>query len=153
MSAASRATSTAEATEIPTSAACKRGSVIDPVSHIAHDVAAAFEGVNDAVFLHRRDAREYRRLFRPVLERGIAGRFELLTQHDGRILDADLFANVTCHQFVVAGQDLDVTPSRFMAATSLPHPDSADLQMPGSRPTPASVHPRLKICPRGSTSR
>ena len=84
------------------------GGVIDPVSHIAHDVAAAFEGMNDAVFLHRRDAREYRRLFRPVLERGIAGRFELLTQHDPRILDADLFANVTCHQFVVAGQDFDV---------------------------------------------
>ena len=52
-----------------------------------------------------------------MLERGIAGGFEFLTQHDGGILDADLFANVTCHQFVVAGQDFDLTPSRFMATT------------------------------------
>ena len=82
--------------------------VIDSVSHIAHHVAATFEGMNDAVFLHGRDAGEYRRLFRPMLERRIAGRFEFLTQHDSGILNADLFANMPRHQFVVAGQDLDV---------------------------------------------
>jgi hypothetical protein len=43
MSAASRATSTAEDTEMPTSAACSDGRVVDSVAHIAHYMTALLE--------------------------------------------------------------------------------------------------------------
>ena len=58
MSAASFATSTAPATEMPTSAACSEGASLMPSPMIADDVPAALERQDDAVLLGRRDARE-----------------------------------------------------------------------------------------------
>ena len=71
MSAASCATSTAVITEMPTSAACSDGRVVDAVAHEADDVPAALQREDDAVLLRRRDAREDGRLLGHVPERRV----------------------------------------------------------------------------------
>ena len=58
-------------TEMPTSAACSDGRIVDPVSQEADDVTAAFQREDDLVLLRRRDAREDRSLFRDMAQRRI----------------------------------------------------------------------------------
>ena len=68
MSAASRATSTADDDRDADVGGVQRRRVVDAVAHVADHVAAQLERENDAVLLHRRDAREDRRFFGQMLQ-------------------------------------------------------------------------------------
>ena len=93
-SAASRATSAAVITEMPTSAVCSDGRVVDAVAHESDDVAPALERQDDPVLLSRRDTREHRRLLREVTERRVVDAFDLLPRDDLLVVQSDALAHV-----------------------------------------------------------
>ncbi len=65
MSAASLATSTAESTDRPTSAECKRRRIVDAVAQIPDDMTAGFEREDHPIFLRWVDPTKQIGLFPP----------------------------------------------------------------------------------------
>ena len=94
ISAASLATSTALATEIPTSAAVKGRRIVDTVAQKADDVAPMFEGKDDAVLLCRRNPGKDRSLLGNMAQGRIGHSLNLFAQDDAFYVQADLGSDV-----------------------------------------------------------
>src|SRR6266446_3237052 len=105
MSAASLATSTAVATDTPTSAVWMEGASLMP-SQEADDVVATLEREDDAVFLRGGDAGEDGRLLSYRGESAVGHALDLVATDDAGTVEADLTADVLGDKLVVAGEDL-----------------------------------------------
>ena len=81
----------------------ERRRIVDPVAQVADHVPAMLEGEDYSVLLCRRDAREYR-LSLPL---HVATRFQSFARFRRpkllQKIDADLFANMASHEFVITG--------------------------------------------------
>ena len=106
MSAASLATSTAVATEMPTSAVWSEGASLMPSPRKPTTWLRLFSARMIRVLLRGRDAGEDGRLLGHRRERAVGHALDLVATDDAGTVEADLTADVRGDKLVVAGEDL-----------------------------------------------
>src|SRR5271167_3990061 len=84
----------------------QRWRVVDAVAEKAHHVTAVLEREDNPVLLAGRYARENIGLLRHLRERGVAHRFDLISQHDARDGDSHPLADMAGHQLVIPSYNL-----------------------------------------------
>src|SRR5512139_1141546 len=85
----------------------KRGGIIDAVAHVSDDPAAMLQGENDPVLLRGVHPAEQVHILYPRLQGLIVHLLDFRANHYADDRKIELFANMPCHQFIIASHDLD----------------------------------------------
>src|SRR5512143_3785320 len=83
------------------------GGVIDTIAHVSDDPAALPQGENDPVLLRGVYPAEQVHILYPRLQGLIVHLLEFRANHYADDREIELFANMPCHQFIIASHDLD----------------------------------------------